>query len=221
MPTVEKSEKNAAEVPAPPAGMTYDTEHQALVAARGTSERAHHEMGLRFGNLVRFQLYKEKGYASASEYVEKVLQNEPSEASLRMWLTVSSRFTVEQATEHTCHKLSHLLTWAAAAGIDDLSNPGQVAIEVVQKDGTTLNKKFSECTTMELEEALRSSKPKSAVSAELESAARRLNEALSGLFGAESHVRVNVVRRGRSAVAQIDNLQESELERLQQMLRNG
>ncbi|HEY3445765.1 MAG TPA: hypothetical protein VGK67_05335 [Myxococcales bacterium] len=217
----EKPEKKTAAVAAPPPGMTYDKEHGALVAARGAGERAHHQMGLHFGNVVRYQLYKEKGFASAVVYVEKALQGEPSEGSLNMWATVASRFTEDQAAEHTCHKLSHLLTYAAATGIEDLSNPGEVAIEVLQQDGRSLTKKLSECSAMELEQTLRVKGPKAAMPAGLEAAAKRFNEALTGFLGPESQVRVNVVRRGRSAVAQIDNLQESELQRLQEMLRQS
>jgi hypothetical protein len=206
--------------PTPPEGMTAFTERDGLLAGRQQGERGKHRMGVHFGNITKYQFYRDLGYQSAEEMVEKMLDGEPNYSSLREWSTVASRFTEDEAAEHTCHKLFHLTTYARVRLIEDLSNPGEVPIEIPDGDEKTVTRPLRECTTTEVERAIArfsTSYPKPPP--ELYEHAESLQKALGVDLDSSSFAKVNVQRRGRDAVIQIDNLQSDEAELLCTLLR--
>lgn len=208
-------------IPTPPEGVTPQSETKIIQDARALGERGKIQIALAYANIVTYEFFRYFDCASVEEYFEKVFKGEPSLSSVQDWAAVAAVFDSDVVAQLTCHKLLHFLTYARRKGIEDLSNPGDTSIEVPEDDGIVA-KPLRDCTTTELERALaRLGKPRAALSSEFDDRARRLQAGLAGFLGAESFVRVNIERRGRGAVIQIDNLQVPEADRLLQLLPLG
>src|SRR5262249_37382843 len=136
-----------------------EKETNAILALLENEEDEHWLIGTHFNKIVDGQLYKADGFKTASEYVAKLL-GQISQATLARYGAIAKAFSEDVAKKYGSSRLEVLLAYErlADATLPD-GDPGQVMIKVPTADGSTLSKRFADCTVEEMRAAVRKQHP--------------------------------------------------------------
>jgi hypothetical protein len=155
--------------PARPAGMTLEAESDGFVEAFEQGESAQWRQGRHWHNLVTYELWRDGPYSSSLDFLRRVARGRkvPRASDLSDWASVAVAFDEPIAVREGMDRLLDLLRIRKKAGRPDVKgDPADELIDVPQKDGSVLHKRFADCSEHELREALgargkKKSKPKS------------------------------------------------------------
>jgi hypothetical protein len=203
--------------------MTLEEAGTAFVALATAENVNHHQMGLLYNYVVDAQLAEHADQKSALDFfVSKV--SDLSRATLVSYGAVARNFTEEITVQFGVTRLSLLLTYKEAAGLElNRNEPGSMLIEVPGDNNTVVSKPFSDCSVQDLRKALqRKRRPTS--SAPLPATALALvdqyRKAVTSQFPAHAPVRVSVRNANGKAIISFDVPLE-QVDTLTEALING
>ena len=145
-----------------------------------------YEIGLLYNTVVKQELAEKCGYRTAQVYFAERFKGKAalSQASLTRYGRVAKAFSKEITAKYGVTDLYALLGYAAVAHISVPSDPGNVEIQVIKKDGTPDSKPFASCTHEDVAGALRHlKKPDAALLTEEQELAKRFNEIIDLING--------------------------------------
>lgn len=110
-------------------------------------------MGHWYNVIVENKLAEKNGYKHARDYLNRQFRDRaPSQATLTRLAAVAHVFAEADAVKYHATNLSELIHYlkAATQGPVTQVDPGAVKVRVPQKDGTTVEKLFPECSKDEI-----------------------------------------------------------------------
>lgn len=179
-------------------GLTLEGEKQAIETLLTAGEDDHWQIGVHYNNVVDQGLAQKAGDATAVEFFAKELKEIP-QATLSRYGAVAKGFSESVAKKCGCSKLAQLLAYEKAAHLPPQSgDPGSVTISVPQKDGSSAQKAFKDCSFTGLTEALKASKGAPALPTQVSARVRAMQKALG-----KGHLDVQAHQRGHRVVIQL------------------
>jgi hypothetical protein len=192
----------------------------ALVTGENTN---HHHMGQLYNYVLDTQLAEAAGYKTALDFFTAQVKD-LSRATLASYGAVARNFTEGVATQFGVTRLSLLLTYKEAAGIElNRDEPGGMMIEVPGTNNTVVSKAFSDCSVQDLRKALqRKRRPTSSTPLPATDLAMvdQYRKAVTSHFPAHAPVRVSVRNVNGKAIISFDVPLE-QVDTLTEALING
>ena len=191
-----------------------DIEKQALLALEGKGEDVHWDMGVRFNNIVDGKLAEKAGYTNSIEFFNKEISFAPP-STLALYGTVAKNYPRPVAEAYGVTKLGHLLAYEKLTQrTHTATDPALIVVQVPDKKGTLVAKKFSSCSASDLTEALKHLRGKAAQPLPPADVQKKKSAeaALVSVVGAHSSAEVVVQMRGREAVYDLKGLPSSQFD---------
>src|SRR5262249_38808907 len=119
-------------------------------------EEEHWQIGVHYNRIVSGHLVeKSRDYKSARQFFATQFADVP-QSTLSLYGTIAKTFTENVAKNYGVSRLRALLTYEKLAGSKlPEGDPGDTPIRIPQKDGSTKEKRFADCTRDELQSAIR------------------------------------------------------------------
>jgi hypothetical protein len=145
-----------------PEDMTLDQVREAMLQLLAEETTNHYRMGQLYNHVEDRGLATAEGYTNTVDYFRQNVR-EVSSSALFMYGSVAREFSADSCHQFGITRLSLLLTYKKAAGIEvNHEEPGGTFIEVPEKKGEVKPRLFSECSVEELRKAIqRKRKPSS------------------------------------------------------------
>jgi hypothetical protein len=183
-----------------------------------------YRIGQVYNHVVDNKLAEKEAKKSAREWFGENIKT-LAQSTLSLYGSVARGFTEAACERYGAYNLNALLAYAKACNFKPSANePGPTPIAVPQKDGSVVDKPFSECTVEELELAVKSKRaqPSGQPSAEDQVRIQALRDSIARYFAeASSRTRVNSrVYLGTSYVT-LQDVPVQELEKLAEALMEG
>jgi len=142
-----------------------ERERLAIQELLAKGEEEHWQIGLHYNRIVNDHLIEKSGdYKSPREFFLKNFRYVPA-STLRLYGLIARTFTEDVANKYGVFGLRALLTYVKSAGSRlSQGDPGNTLIAIPQKDGSTKDKRFADCSRSELQDALRHQHEKDAPS---------------------------------------------------------
>jgi hypothetical protein len=183
-----------------PAVLTLDGEKAALRALLGAGEDNHWQMGVHYNAIVDNNLATQGGFATAHEFFASEFK-ELSQATLSIYSLVAKSFSEDVAKFYGCTKLSDLVNYLHAKNLAvPAGDPGALLVDVPQKDGSTLSKKFAICSSADLRAAKGALSPAANLPPAAVTRQAAIEAALTALLGKNNHVKVAGSLKGGEVV---------------------
>ncbi len=197
------------------------TDMRQLVAQENINQHA-------MGELVIYtrvnQIAENAGYKDAPEFFAENIK-ELSQSTLARYAAVAEAFTAEQCAEFGVTRLSLLLTYEEAAGIQaDQNDLGGTKINVPDENGVVSEIPFADCTVDDLRAALqRLRKPTSSAPLPPEATARiqRYRDAFTQLFGKKNRIRVEGRNRKGKVILFFSEVPYEDADKVGAVLKDG
>jgi hypothetical protein len=204
--------------------MTLEQVRVAFLELLAQEDTNHHAMGQLYNDVVDRQLAENAGYSTALDFFSKHVKD-LSRATLVSYGAVARNFTATVCTQFGVSRLSLLLTYKEAAGIQlNADELGGTLIEVPDDDGALVSKPFSQCSVKDLRKALqRKRRPTSSKPLPQEdlSLVEHYRKAVTGRFPTETPVRVSVRNLGGEAVISFKDIPLAQVDALTEALLDG
>jgi hypothetical protein len=142
-----------------------ERERLAIQDLLAKGEDEHWQIGLHYDRIVNEHLIENSGhYKSPREFFIKHFRDVPA-STLRLYGLIAKTFTEDVSKRYGVTKLRALLTYVKSAGSKlSQGDPGNTLITIPQKDRSTKDKRFADCSRSELQDALRHQHEKDAPS---------------------------------------------------------
>ncbi len=203
--------------------MTLEEAGAAFLALATAENSNHHHMGQLYNYVVDTQLAENAGHKSALDFfVSKV--KDLARSTLVSYGAVARNFTEEVTLQFGVTRLTLLLTYKEAAGLElNHNEPGTMLIEVPGDNNTVVSKPFSDCSVQDLRKALqRKRRPTSSTPLPATDLALvdQYRTAVTSHFPAHAPVRVSVRNLSGKAIISFDVPLE-QVDTLTEALING
>ncbi len=161
-----------------------EAEGAAILQLLTQGEDAHWQIGVHYNNIVDGGLAEKAGYKHARDYLAKTITSIP-QSTLTRYGMIAKAFPEESAKKYGASLLAALLAYEKLTEAKPASgDPGEVPVAVPQKDGSTSNKRFADCTRAELNAAIHHLKqPDEPVPEEDTAIINKLQEGLHEAYG--------------------------------------
>jgi len=181
----------------PVANPTLATEEAAIKECLKDVQSLSWQMGFHYRRVIDGELWKEGPYKKGADWGSKVFKKGVS--SLANAAAVCRAFEQEVAAKYDFTCLVRFLVWAHAAKLPSVpKDPGDTLLSVPGRKGKT-EKKFSECTVQEINNAISALTKKKSDELPAEDAERysRFRAALAELFTEDEPIRLKVTAKGK------------------------
>ncbi len=205
--------------------MTLDQARDTLHHLAAEASTNYHRVGLIYNHVVEQKLAEAQGYASAPLYFHQQLKL-LSQALLSLCGDVARAFTEAASRRYGVYRLSALLTYAQAAGLQpSREEPGPTPIQVPKEDGTVASKPFAECTLDEVKLAVKHLRDQGLtfVLEEDQLRVQAVRASIARHFADDQASRTNVKARilDRTTYLTLQDVPVAHLERLTEALVDG
>ncbi len=136
------------------ASSELDKECQAILELLAQEEDEHWQIGVHYNRIVDQRLAQAAGFKNAQEFVSQRLGG-ISQPTLTLYGTIAKAFPEEVAKKYGSTLLGQLITYEKLSKAQlPKGDPGPITIKVPNKDGSTSNKNFADCSLEQMREAV-------------------------------------------------------------------
>jgi hypothetical protein len=180
--------------------MTLEQITQTMNLLDAGDEDNHWQMGFLYNIAADNKMAEAKGFKGPRDYFAQTVKH-VAPTSLTRYSNVARAFTEPQAKTYGCSLLDLLRIYDILAHAGPISgDPGQAVVHVPQKDGTTQDVQFKDCTATQLNHAIDTLKAGAApIPPSNTTEVDQYNAALKAAFGPHS-AKVVAKAKGRGVV---------------------